>query len=62
MEIKIEYNSDVVGKGVFWSGDSMKVGEISNIFARMLALNVRLDGKTRKSGMWTVSVIDKSTH
>lgn len=56
MVIRVEIKNNILGNSVFWEGDSMKVCEIRNIVARQLALNVRMDGKTHKSGMWIASV------
>ncbi len=57
MKIKVEYESEILGKSVFWEGDSSRINEIRNIPARKTAEIVVLDGigSARKCGMWTVS-------
>lgn len=48
------------GKTPFWVGDAERIGEIRNIPARDLATETAKDGKPRKSGMWSSSVVDQS--
>ena len=55
MKIKVEVKNEILGDSIFWQGDSKKIKSIKNIPARMLAENVVEDGRTRKTGMWTVS-------
>lgn len=43
------------GEPPFWVGDASEIQSIRNSSARELAQEVIKDGKTRKSGMWTVS-------
>jgi hypothetical protein len=57
MIIKVIYNNDILGKDIFWEGDSRDIGQIRNIVARDLAVRVATDGKTRTSGMWKVSEV-----
>jgi len=57
MKIKVEIKNKILGNSVFWEGDSGDVGEITNKLARILAMNVRLNGKTVKSGMWIASEV-----
>ena len=57
MKIKVEVKNNILGDHVFWEGDSKDIADIRNIPARQLAEKVREDGKTRKTGMWIVSVI-----
>ena len=59
MKIRVEIKNDILGNSVFWEGDYEDVGAIRNIPARMTALNVRRDGKTRQFGMWLVSVVEE---
>ena len=54
MTIVVEYESDVLGSGVFWQGPEEQINEIHNIPARKTAELVVLDGLTRSCGMWTV--------
>lgn len=42
------------GSTPFWEGPADRIGEIRSLVARDLAVDVVKDGKTRKSGMWTV--------
>jgi hypothetical protein len=55
MKIIVEYDSPVLGSGVFWEGDSSKIDEIRNLPAKLAAEEVVKDGKKRCYGMWTVS-------
>ncbi len=55
MIIKVIYNNDILGKDIFWEGDSRDINKIRNIVAQNLANKVAIDGKTRSDGMWTVS-------
>jgi len=55
--IVVYYSSDILGNGEFWRGDESEVNDIRNIPARRLAQQVRADGATRASGMWTVRQI-----
>jgi hypothetical protein len=56
MKIKVEVKNEILGDSVFWEGDISDISKIRNIPARMLAERVAADGKTRKDGMWVVSV------
>jgi len=56
MKIKVEVKNDILGDSTFWAGDAADIKQIRNIPARMLAERVVVDGKTRKDGMWVVSV------
>lgn len=42
------------GSKPFWEGPAERLHEIRNLVARDLAVDVAKDGRTRKSGMWTV--------
>jgi hypothetical protein len=55
--VRVSYNSEVLGKGIFWEGPSSKINLIRNIPARMVAEEVVKDGKTRETGMWKVEVV-----
>lgn len=57
--IVVSYNSEVLGNGTFWVGDSTKLEDIRNIPARRLAEQVALDGKTREAGMWKAEMVTK---
>ena len=59
MKIKVEVKNQIFGDSVFWTGDAKDIEKISNIPARMLAKGVAKDGRTRKSGMWVVSVMSE---
>ncbi len=61
MKIRVEYESDILGKDIFWEGDSSQIDEIRNIPARQTAKIVVSDGigTTRKCGMWIVSAIEE---
>jgi len=54
MAIVVEYESDVLGRGMFWKGPEERVSEIHNIPARETARLVVRDGRERTCGMWTV--------
>ena len=58
--IEVNYKSDILGSGVFWSGQEELIKEIRNIPARLLAEKVVVDGKERKDGMWTVKQINNT--
>ncbi len=57
MKIKVEVKNEILGDRVFWEGDESEIDQIMNIPAKMTAKKVIKDGKTRKYGMWLVSVI-----
>ena len=56
MKIKVEVKNEILGNSVFWEGAASDISKIRNIPARILAERVAVDGKTRKDGMWVVSV------
>jgi hypothetical protein len=58
MKIRVEVKNEILGDCVFWEGDPSKTRNIRNIPARRLAEEVVKDGKTRKNGMWVVSLVD----
>lgn len=55
--IRVEVRNKILGDSVFWEGPSKDVCTIRNVPARMLAEKVAIDGVTRVSGMWHVSVL-----
>jgi len=57
MNIRVAVKNEIMGDSIFWEGPSVKISEIRNIPARMLAERVVTDGKERKDGMWVVSVV-----
>ena len=59
MEIRVEVKNEILGDRVFWEGNAEDISEIRNIPARMLAERVVIDKKTRKAGMWIVSVKER---
>ena len=58
MKIKVEVKNEILGDSVFWEGDESDIDQIRNIPAKMTAEKVIKDGKTRKFGMWLVSVAE----
>ncbi len=57
MLLKVEVKNEILGDSVFWGGTEKQIDTIRNLPARMLARKVAQDGKTRRSGMWIVSVV-----
>lgn len=57
MKIRVEVKNDILGDSIFWEGNDSDISEIRNLPARLLAKQVIRDGKTRKVGMWVVTVI-----
>ncbi|MBU1655141.1 MAG: hypothetical protein KJ558_10015 [Gammaproteobacteria bacterium] len=55
--IRVTYQSDVVGSGVFWEGDPIGIPGIRNLCARDLAVAVSRDGVSRRDGMWRAEVV-----
>lgn len=53
--LRVEYQSEVLGGGVFWQGPVSEISKIRNIPARQTAALVARDGKSRVAGMWRVS-------
>ena len=62
MRIRVEVKNEILGDSLFWEGDESKIEEIRNLPAKMTALKVAKDGKTRILGMWVVSEVkDENT-
>lgn len=57
--LRVEYRSEILGHKTFWEGESDDIGSIRNFPARETARKVAQDGKSRKCGMWYVSVLDE---
>jgi len=55
--VKITYDNEILGKGVFWQGSYSELEKCRNIPARKIAGMCFRDGKTHKCGMWTASQI-----
>ena len=60
MNIRVEVNNNILGNSVYWEGDANDINGIGNILAIITAKKVINDGKTRKKGMWTVSVLKEN--
>jgi hypothetical protein len=55
-QVRVSYDSEVLGSGVFWVGAPAEISKIRNIPARRLAERVVKDGVARKDGMWQVEM------
>lgn len=60
MKIRVEVKNKILGDSIFWEGDSEDVDEILNFPARELAKMVKVDGGTKKNGMWVVSEVKET--
>jgi len=64
MKIIVEYDSEILGSGIFWQGDEKDIEQIRNIVAKIYAKELISRGfeGTLKVGMWTVKgVKDEKT-
>lgn len=55
--IRVTYDSEVLGSGVFWEGRADDIKEMRNIPARMLATRVAKHGGKEQLGMWTAELL-----
>lgn len=58
MQIRVTYESEVLGNYTFWQGDESKISEIHNIAARMCAEQVVKSRTPKKIGMWRAELIE----
>jgi len=59
MKVRVEYDNKILGKDIFWEGDSSKINEIRNIPARKAAETIVQNGiRSAHCGMWIISVVD----
>ena len=58
MKIRVKIKNDLLGDKIYWEGDSKDISGIGNILAMTIAIKVINDRKTRKKGIWTVSVLN----
>jgi hypothetical protein len=57
-QVRVTYESEVLGNGTFWQGDEKEIAAIRNIPARICAEAVVKERTPKKIGMWRVEIID----
>lgn len=57
MEVKVTYNSEILGNGVFWQGKENEVFKCRNIPAQMIAKKAFQTGEVQKIGMWVAEPV-----
>ena len=55
--LRVSFDSDVLGAGVFWTGPLSAIGEISNLVARGAAMQAAVRQQSYPDGMWLAEVV-----
>lgn len=56
--VRVTYESDVIGSGVFFEGVVDDKAKIANVVAAGIARQTAADGLPRKAGMWRSAVVE----
>ena len=57
--VRIEFNSDILGSGVFWDDHSDYLPECSNLAAKLTAQRALEENTAFTFGMWTATPYQK---